>query len=476
MSARIHFVNRKDELETLNEAMDASSPALFVLYGRRRVGKTALLRQACRKRKVVFFTADLGSRADQLASFANALAKGLGESEWAGVSFPGWEQAIQVCLERSKKQRLVLILDEFQYLVTADRSLPSTIQRLWDTEISDSQLSVVLCGSYVSFMEKRVLGVRNPLFGRRTGQLALAPLQFRDAGRFLPRWTAVERMEAIAAMGCVPAYLRLLEPSLTLEENVKKTVLEMGAPLLDEPRFLMMEELREPRVHFSICRAMAHGHGRPNEIAQAGGLTGKGNISSYLSSLRELRFVERRVPATVRNPERSRLGLYRLSDPFLRFWFRFVLPNRSTLEAGNAAGLWRRKIRPHLAQHVSVAFEDACREFLSERNRRGKLPAVYDRIGSWWRHDNEIDVVAVADEGALLLGECKWTVKPAGLDVLGKLTAKTAAVQADLKRPARRVDLAIFSRAGFTRELTKEAKKLGVLLVDVEQVFKRARR
>ena len=122
-----------------------------------------------------------------------------------------------------------------------------------------------------------------------------------------------------------------------------------------------------------------------------------------------------------------------------------------------------------------MAFEDACREFLSERNRRGKLPAVYDRIGSWWRHDNEVDVVAVADEGALLLGECKWTVKPADLDVLGKLTAKTAAVQADLKQPARKVDLAIFSRAGFTRELTKEAKKLGVLLVDVEQVLSSAR-
>ena len=475
MALRTQFVNREDELKTLNEALDTSSPALFVLYGRRRVGKTALLRQTCRKRKAVFFTADLGSRTDQLSSFANALARGLGESEWAGVSFPGWEQALRVCLERSKRQRMVLILDEFQYLVTADRSLPSTIQRLWDTEISDSQLSIVLCGSYVSFMERRALGVRNPLFGRRTGQLALAPLRFRDAGRFLPRWAAVKRMEAVGTMGCVPAYLRLLEPSLTLEDNVRKTVLEMGAPLLDEPRFLMMEELREPRVHFSICRAMAHGHGRPNEIAQAAGLTGKGNIASYLSSLRELRFVERRVPATVRNPERSRLGRYRLSDPFLRFWFRFVLPNRSTLEAGDASGLWKTKIQPHLAQHVSVAFEDACREFLSERNRRGKLPAMYDRIGSWWRHENEVDVVAVADEGAILLGECKWTAKPAGLEVLAKLTAKTAAVQADLKRPARKVHLAIFSRAGFTKELIREAKKLSVLLVDVEQVLKSAR-
>ena len=472
MVSRPHFVNRRDELALLNGALDAASDTLFVLYGRRRVGKTALLQKVSRKRKALFFTADMGSRADQLASFANALALGLGEPEWAGVSFRGWEQALRICIERAKRERWVLILDEFQHLVTADRSLPSILQRLWDTEISKSQLSIILCGSYVSFMERQVLGAQNPLFGRRTGQLALGPLRFRDAARFFPARSAIDRMWNVGTIGGIPAYLRLFDPDLTLRDNVSNAVLRVGAPLLDEPRFLMMEELREPQVHFSICRALAYGHGRPNAIAQAAGLTGKGNIASYLSSLRELRFVERRVPATVRNPERSRMGLYRLSDPFLRFWFRFVLPNRSSLEAGDYALLWKRKIRPHLAQHVSVAFEDACREYLLEQNRREKLPTTYDRVGSWWRNENEVDLAAVADDGALLLGECKWTDKPAGIDVLAKLTTKTAAVQADLKRPARQVDLAIFSRAGFTQQLVKEAKKSRVRLVSVEQVLK----
>jgi AAA+ ATPase superfamily predicted ATPase len=320
-------------------------------------------------------------------------------------------------------------------------------------------------------MERRVLSARNPLFGRRTAQLALQPLRFRDAGRFFPDWPGERRMWGIGVMGGVPAYLKRLEPEAELEENILRSVLSLGAPLLDEPRFLMMEELREPQVHFSICRAMAHGHGRPNEIAQAAGLTGRGNIASYLRTLQELRFVERRVPATVRNPERSRMGLYRLGDPFLRFWFRFVLPNRSALEAGNAHLVWRRKIAPHLAKHVSAAFEDACREHLEDLNRREKLPAVYDRIGGWWRGPDEVDVLAVSDEGALVLGECKWTEKPAGIDVLARLTAKVGAVQADLKRPASRIDFAVFARAGFTEELAREARKRGVLLYDVGEVL-----
>ena len=182
---------------------------------------------------------------------------------------------------------------------------------------------------------------------------------------------------------------------------------------------------------------MAHGNGRPNEIAQAAGLAGRGNPAAYLTSLRELHLVERRVPVTVRNPERSRRGLYRLADPFLRFWFRFVLPNRTALEAGDANLVWLRKVEPHLAQHVGWAFEEAAREHLQDLNRRGRLPALYDRVGGWWRGSNEVDVVAVADDGPLLLGECKWTARPIGRDVLRNLEAKVSLVQADLKRRRR---------------------------------------
>lgn len=466
------FIDRRRELGVLERALGAASAALFVLYGRRRVGKTALLHQACSRRRHVFFTADLGSRSDQLASFVTCLARDLGREELEGVRFDGWEEAFRYVVAKGRQEPLTLVLDEFQHLVAADSSLASVLQRLWDTEVSDSRLSLVLCGSYVGFMEREVLGVRNPLFGRRTGQLLLRPLRFRDASLFFPSWSAEDRMSALGVLGGVPAYLKQLDPELDLAANVRRAILDLGAPLFEEPRFLLMEELREPQSYFSLCRAMAHGHGRPNEIAQAAGLAGRGNPAAYLSALREMHLVERRVPVTERNPERTRRGLYRLADPFLRFWFRFVLPHRTALEAGDAELVWNRKIEPHLAQHVAWAFEDASREHLQELNRRGELPAVYDRVGGWWRGSHEVDVVAVADDGPLLVGECKWTTRPISTDVLRALEAKLPAVQADLKRPATKVDLALFSRSGFSPELLAVARaREDVLLYTVDEIL-----
>lgn len=467
------FINRETELDVLGRALDAPDPAFFVLYGRRRVGKSALLHRVCQDRRHVYYTADLGSRQDQLTSFSSCLAQGLGEPEWANAVLPSWEDAFRLCLERARHEPLVLVLDEFQHLVNADASLASVLQRLWDTEVPLSRLSIVLCGSYVSFMEREVLGVRNPLYGRRTGQLLLRPLSFRHAGRFLPGWDAADRMTATGILGGVPAYLQRFDPALDIEPNVLRAILGIGAPLLDEPRFLMMEELREPQLYYSLCRAIAHGHGRPNEIAQAAGLSGRGSLSPYLASLREMHFIERRVPVSERNPERTRRGLYRLSDPFLRFWFRFVLPNQTALETGDADLVWQRKIKPHLAQHVAMAFEDAAREALLSRNRSGGLPAVYDRIGGWWRGSHEVDLVAVADDGPLLLGECKWTSRPVGTNVLRDLEAKIPAVKADLSRPPSRVDLALISRCGFTPNLRKESEERSVLLLTVEDILDR---
>jgi AAA+ ATPase superfamily predicted ATPase len=463
------LINRKTELAVLAAALD-DPPALFVLYGRRRVGKTALLREVCRGRRHVFMTADLGTTQDHLRSFGGCLARDLGEPEWENLTLPGWEEALRLCLRRAEEEPLVLVLDEFQHLVTAEPALATILQRLWDRDVQGSKLSIVLCGSYVSFMEREVLGVRNPLYGRRTGQLRLRLLEARHAGLFFPRWTAEERMTAVGILGGVPAYLRLFREDRDLETNVARTILEPGAPLLEEPRFLMMEEVRDPQAYFSVCRAMAHGRHTPNEIANASGLPYSG-MAHLLSTLRGLSLVERRVPATIRNPERTRRSLYRLQDDFVRFWFRFVWPNRTTLEAGDAALVWKRKIAPHLAEHVAFAFEDAAAELLRQANRRGNLPAEYDRIGPWWHGPEEVDAVAVADDGPLLLAECKWSKKPVDLDVLERLVAKTAVVSKDLANPPTRVDYALFSRSGFSERLREEAESRGVLLFTVDDVL-----
>lgn len=219
----------------------------------------------------------------------------------------------------------------------------------------------------------------------------------------------------------------------------------------------MMEELRDPRIYFSLCRAIAMGATTPNEIAQSAGVADWGVASRYLETLRDLRLVERRVPATERNPERTRRGHYRLSDPLFRFWFRFVLPDMSALETGDPESVFENKVAPHLDQHVSVAFEAMAEQHVWQLIAEGELPA-YDRIGGWWKAGEEVDVIGVADaERRLLVAECKWSRRPVGVDVLEALQAKAQLVARELDGPPEEVVLALWSRSGFTPELKSMA-------------------
>ncbi|MBI5488506.1 MAG: ATP-binding protein [Deltaproteobacteria bacterium] len=461
------FYNRADELSFLAAQARGDRAALVVLYGRRRTGKTALLRRFAGTRRGIFFVADAASRGDQLASFAQVVFPALGEPGLDGTSFPSWDAALRFVASRATDRPLLLVLDEFPYLCTADPSLPSVLQRLWDTELRDTRLLLVLCGSYVSFMEREVLGAKNPLYGRRTGEYLLAPLRFRDARLFFRRYAAADQVTAYGILGGIPAYLELFDPARSIADNTVSAILSPGGPLYNEPRFLLMEELREPQTYFSICRAVAFGRTTPNEIAQAAGVADRGVVSRYLETLRELRVLERRTPSTERNPERTRRGRYRLADPFFRFWFRFVLPNRSALEAGDPRHVWTSKVAPQLEQHVSLAFEEACEQHLWDLNRTGRLPARYDRIGGWWRGGQEVDSVAIADGGNLLLGECKWSVRAVGTDVLDALVAKAPSVLADIPGRQKEIRYALWSRAGFTPDLRRRARRERVLLYDL---------
>jgi len=466
----VPFVNRSKELDFLASQGRPDRPSLVILYGRRRVGKTALLRRFARDRRSVFFVADAASRADQLGSFSGVVLPDLGGPGLEQTVFPSWEAALRFVAGRAVERPLLLVLDEFQYLCASDPSLPSVLQRLWDAELGRTRLHLVLCGSYVSFMEREILGAKNPLYGRRTGEYLLEPLSFRQARRFFGDAPSDVRVTSFGILGGVPAYLERFDPERSLRENVLAVVLSKGAPLYNEPRFLLMEEVRDPRIYFSVCRAVAFGRTTPNEIAQGAGLPDRGATSRYLDTLRELRVVERRTPVTERNPERCRRGRYRLSDPLFRFWFRFVLPNRSALEAGDPGQVYDSQVAPQLDQHVSLAFEEICERHLWEANLGGRLSVRYDRIGGWWRAACEVDLVAVGAGGDLLLGECKWSKRRVGTNVLDDLVGKTGAVQADLGGRPGEVRYALWSRSGFTEAVVRRARQEDVLLFDLDAV------
>jgi AAA+ ATPase superfamily predicted ATPase len=458
------FVDRERELAVLEERYHSDQAELFVLYGRRRVGKTELLRAFCREWRHVFFVADLSSEALLLVAFSRAIGESL-LGPGTPLSFDSWDAAFEYLADRARDERLVVVLDEFGYLAQANPAFPSILQRLWDTRLRDTRMFLILCGSAIGLMEREVLTYRAPLYGRRTGQYLLQTLELPKLASFFPHYSPEELVTAYAILGGTPAYLRQFDDRLPLPANIRERILTPQTYLYDEARFLLLQEVREPGSYFAILEAMARGNTRPNEIAQAAGLGGGAAAMPYVKTLIDLRLVERRVPATERHPHKSRKGHYYISDPFFRFWFRFVYPQRSALEEGRADETLERHVLPQLDQFTAHIFEEICRRHVW----RMELPFTPERVGAWWSPRGEIDVVAIGDEaGAVLVGECKWSINLVGGNVLEDLWRAGGYLQQE--RDWEKIYFALFARSGFTPALRELAAREGVILVETEDL------
>jgi len=456
------FINRKAELANLEARYRSDHAELFVLYGRRRVGKTELLRKFCEDKPHVFFIATLSSDLDQLASFSQDIWRFTHPDAADGFTFPTWEAAFRALVDLPG--RPVVVMDEFTYLISGNKSIPSVLQKVWDETLRTTRLFLVLCGSYAGMMEREILGYQAPLYGRRTGSYQLPPLELPAAAAFFPGYTPQQQIEAWAVLGGMPYYLSTFSDRADIFANIRTHVLDSQGSLRREPQLLLLEEIREPRNYFSVLRAIAQGNTRLNEIAQAAGVGDAPTTARYLDILQDLRLVNRIVPATESRPEKSKRGLYHIIDAFLRFWFRYVHPHQGSLDLGLADAVLAQRLRPTFDQFVGYAFEEAARAYLARLARSNQLGFLPERIGSWWDREGEVDVVAVTDtDGALLLGECKWSVNLVGTDVLHDLQQKARLVDPVNKWPIR--SYVLFARVGFTLQLVARAEQEGVRLV-----------
>jgi len=428
MSPSTRFINRERELASLEQCYASNQAELYVLYGRRRIGKTELLRTFCRDKPHIFFIADLETEAAALADFTRQVSQvAFGRTDAIGV-FPGWDSALTFIAEQARTQRLVLVIDEFIYLAQTNPALPSIFQKLWDTQLNRSQIMLILCSSYVGLMQKQILSYRAPLYGRRTAQWHLQPLPFWHARQFFLSFDAEDQVRAFAVLGGIPAYLLQFTEQLSILENIEQRVLAAGSYLFEEPRLLLLQELTDPSRYFSILEAIANKRTRMHEISQTVGLPAS-SLPFYLGTLRELGLIERVVPVTEPHPERSKQGSYRLLDHFFRFWFSFVYPNRSLLGRGETTPVCRQ-VRASLDDFTSSAFEAICQEHVWRLSWEGSLGFVPQVVGSWWAADgsSQVDVMAFG-EGMALLGECKWSTHPVDLSVLEQLQRKALALQ-----------------------------------------------
>jgi len=459
------FVNRVAELSLLEKRFTSGQAEFFVLYGRRRVGKTELLAHFCEGKRAIFFVSDLGSEVSLRTALSSAVNAVLFGPNQMNAVYATWEDLFQAIGQAAQTERLIVVLDEFPYLVAAHSPLASILQRVWDQSLKNSQLMLILCGSYIGMMEETVLGYQAPLYGRRTAQYLLEPLQFPDARLFFPAYSPEDQVRAYAIYGGTPAYLHTLQARDSLAQNIQDSILTRGSFLYDEVRFVLQQELREPRNYFAILEAIAAGKTRLKEIKQATGIDG---APAYLDTLQQLHLVERRVPVTETQPHKSRRGLYRLQDHYLRFWFRYVHPSRSQLERGGAQIILNSQVLPQLDLFTGLAFEEVCRQFFWFSGLSGNLPFAPLNIGNWWNADEEIDLVVLGEADAMLV-ECKWASKQVGVDILANLERKADLVQSELA--GWQIHYGLCSCSGFTSQLLEDVQfRQDVALYDLAAI------
>lgn len=469
------FVNREDEFTFLNAVLERTRPTpaqLVLLYGRRRIGKTVLARRWADLSGLptIYWAAEREPAALQRRKL---FAQMLGVQPLQAATFGVWADLWNAFASMVGDRRQILILDEVPYAVESDSAFLTSLQHAWDQHFKGSQLVMLLSGSHVHTIET-FLDRGSPLFGRFTGQWHLQPLPFGALRAFLPRWSAAERVAAYAIVGGVPAYLEWLDPKASLAANLRHVILAPGSPFVAEPALLLYDEVREPRVYHAILQAIGAGAHTLDEIANTA-LVGKTHLSSYLARLQELRYVERRLPITIPSNRRarSRAGRYHLPDPFFRFYFRFIAPQRAEV------GYRPEDVLPGIQEGLrgfveSTAFEELARMWVARMSAREALPFGIEEIGSHWSRDVQIDVVAVNwREKAILAGECKWGRGRVSRDVVRDFVeGKTPRLLKGLPDMGRRwsVHHALFGREGFTPAASAWAAERGVILMNLSKL------
>lgn len=451
------FVDRLDEMSTLENEYRRHSASFVVVYGRRRVGKTELIRHFIKEKPSLYFLASEESESLNRESFKRQAADYLNDDLLREAAIERWELIFERLVATSDSKRLVIVIDEFQYIGKNNPAFLSVFQRIWDNLLSKNNVMVILCGSLVSMMMSQTLNYDSPLYGRRTAQIHLRPIKFEYYNEFFDsQYSEEELVKRYSLTGGVPKYIEMFQNSSDLNRAIQESLLNVSSYLYDEPYFLLQKEVSEIGSYFSILRTIAEGNHKVSSIA-ALVQQKQTNLPRYLKVLVDLDLLEREVPVTENNPDKSKKGQYQIRDNFLRFWFKFIYPNRSYVEMSHIDVVMNRLSKNFIDGHVSYVFELICQDKLWNLSANGKLPGILEKIGRWWDNSHEIDVVGLSEADNLLVaGECKFWNGPVGANILSQLELKTTFI--DWHKDSRKNIYIIFSINGFTDDLKAVAK------------------
>ncbi|MCM1283538.1 MAG: ATP-binding protein [Muribaculaceae bacterium] len=460
------FIGRERELASLNQLYASDKFEFIVIYGRRRVGKTALINQFISDKKTIYFMGVESNNKQNLENFSKSIME-FGTDIPAEMAFASFQAALEYTFKLAEKERLILVMDEYPYVARASKSLASTLQLLIDKYKDHSKLMLVLCGSSMSYMEDHVLAYKAPLYGRRTSQMKILPFDFADTCRYCNHFSSGDKAMIYGMVGGTPQYLLQMNDRQSVEDNIKNTFLNSTSALFEEPENLLKQEVREPALYNAIITAIAGGASRMAEISTKVG-EDTSVCAGYLKNLIALGLVQKETPY---GEKTSRKSIYVIADNMFRFWYRFVPENNSIIGRG-AADLAYKRIEPYLSDYMGKVFEEICKQYLWKLLLGGQSPVEFQELGRWWGTDpsthsqTEIDIMGEQDKETALFGECKWTNEKADASVLETLARRSSLFHYS------KVQLYIFAKNGFTKGCADLAAKMGnVTLVSYKNLL-----
>lgn len=412
------FVDRKDEAARLNDALARGKSSLVVMYGRRRLGKSTLIKRVLSENDV-YFLADRSEEQHQRVLLAKVIAQVF--PDFDKLTYQDWESMFRAVNYRTDK-RFTLCLDEFPYLVEQSSELPSVLQKLVDEK--QLKYNLVLCGSSQNMMYGLFLDSTAPLYGRADEIIKLAPIRLPYIQEALSL-NAMNAIEEYAVWGGVPRYWELRENRNSLDDALWRNILSVNGTLYEEPVKLFQDDVKDIVKTSTIMSYIGTGANRLSEIAARCNEPAT-NLSRPLKKLIDLGFLEKDVPFGI-DEKNAKKSLYKIADPFMAFYYQFVVPNRSFIELGRRLPI-EQALTAHFSEYVSMQWEKLCREAVTGNLVNG---VVYGKAKRWWgsvlNEDRkpeqiEFDVMAESlDKKYLLVGECKWTTQENGKQLTTEL-------------------------------------------------------
>lgn len=455
------FIGRERELNALERLYQSNKFEFAVIYGRRRVGKTALINKFIDDKNAIYFMGVESNAKQNLENLSKSIMEYVSGTEIDSI-FSSFQSALEYVFKLAEKERVILAIDEYPYVARSSKSLASTLQLLIDKYKDKSKLMLILCGSSMSYMEDHVLAYKAPLYGRRTAQMKLSPFDFEETCRYFKNFSDEDKALIYGVVGGTPQYLLQIDDNLSVEENIKNTFLNPVSFLYEEPINLLKQEVREPAIYTAVIAAVATGASRMSEIS---GKVGEDTnvCSMYLKNLINLGIVQKETPY---GEKASRKSVYSIEDNMFRFWYRFVFENNSIIARG-AADLVYKRIEPQLSDYMGKVFEEICRQYLWKQLLSGNCPVEFVSLGRWWgnnpkeKRQEEIDIMGEQDKNTALFAECKWTNEKVDLGVLETLVKRSELFNYKTKR------YYLFSKSGFTKGCIDKANEIGnVTLVE----------